>query len=363
MGADVYRSFPHQQTLGQCLLADEAFLATYDRLVLEVVLPFLRSRTVGLRLDSRRRRRGRRRRRRQKNKGGKAENDEEEKKGAPKQGGGSGVGKVKQTKGKGRKKGPVMKAEGQPKQQTRAEAGAREEEHPMAQLWMHDEGALALAMRYGGPFTAAGEKRHRNEGKGGIDEPERGELGSEEEEEEEEDDDDGEFNDDEDDDDDDEEEDDDNDAEVLSTGETCFYYQFPPTLRLQPGPSDRIGGRAHSDAEYGHQDGEVNFWLPLTDYALTRTALWVESAPGRGDFHPLDCPCDPGSLVAFHGTRCRHVAAPNPSPHTRASLDFRIGVGRFFDAKWVLNGTKHDHGRKFVQLADDASDPQPRQQQ
>ena len=35
----------------------------------------------------------------------------------------------------------------------------------MAQLWMHDEGALALAMRYGGPFTAAGEKRHRNEGK------------------------------------------------------------------------------------------------------------------------------------------------------------------------------------------------------
>ena len=28
--------------------------------------------------------------------------------------------------------------------------------------------------------------------------------------------------------------------------------------------------------------------MPLTDYALTKTALMVESAPGLEDWHPLD---------------------------------------------------------------------------
>ena len=35
-----------------------------------------------------------------------------------------------------------------------------------------------------------------------------------------------------------------------------FYYQRPPTLRLQPGPSERHVAR-HDDARYGHQCGEV----------------------------------------------------------------------------------------------------------
>ena len=58
-----------------------------------------------------------------------------------------------------------------------------------------------------------------------------------------------------------------------------FYCQRPPTLRLQPGPSERHVGR-HNDAKYGHQNGEVNFWLPLTSLAETRTTLWLESASG-----------------------------------------------------------------------------------
>ena len=34
--------------------------------------------------------------------------------------------------------------------------------------------------------------------------------------------------------------------------ETVFFYQYPPTLRLQPGPSEEHG-RKHRDLEYGHQ--------------------------------------------------------------------------------------------------------------
>ena len=50
-----------------------------------------------------------------------------------------------------------------------------------------------------------------------------------------------------------------------------FYVQRPPTLRLQPGPS-AFSVRPHSDAEYGHQPGELNFWVPLTD-AVCDTGL------------------------------------------------------------------------------------------
>ena len=55
---------------------------------------------------------------------------------------------------------------------------------------------------------------------------------------------------------------------------------MPPTLRIQPGPSTRYV-RPHKDSDYGHQDGELNFWVPLTDPDLTKTDLWVETSPGK----------------------------------------------------------------------------------
>mmetsp|Transcript_24436 Transcript_24436/g.44841 ORF Transcript_24436/g.44841 Transcript_24436/m.44841 type:complete len:267 (-) Transcript_24436:18-818(-) len=133
-------------------------------------------------------------------------------------------------------------------------------------------------------------------------------------------------------------------AVLLANGEAAephhvFYYQRPPTMRVQP-PSSETGAR-HRDAEYGHQDGEVNFWLPLTDYALTQTALWVESAEGVGDFHPLDA--EYGTMVAFHGTSCWHEVPANLSQYTRVSLDFRVGVEQCFDPQWLLNGTRASH--------------------
>lgn len=118
-----------------------------------------------------------------------------------------------------------------------------------------------------------------------------------------------------------------------------FHYQHPPTMRLQPGPSAHFGP-THADVDYGHQPAEVNFWAPLTSYELTSTTLWVESAPGAADFHPLEVGV--GEVAAFHGALCRHRAPPNASAHTRVSLDFRVGVGPFFDPA-VPVGTKATH--------------------
>ena len=128
----------------------------------------------------------------------------------------------------------------------------------------------------------------------------------------------------------------------------AFYYQYPPTLRIQPGPSEEYG-RVHRDAEYGHQEGEVNFWMPLSYTHLTRTNLHVESAPDRGDFHPLNL--EYGEIGMFHGSLCHHRAPPNSSPYTRVSLDFRVGLGGFFDPEWKMQGIKAQHGRRRVEFA------------
>ena len=137
-------------------------------------------------------------------------------------------------------------------------------------------------------------------------------------------------------------------ANLLLKDEECtFFCQRPPTLRLQPGPA-RAFVNTHHDAKYGHQNGELNFWLPLTDRDVTMVDLMAESSHMKGDFHPLIV--NPGQVVSFHGTSCRHFVNANTTKWTRVSLDFRIGVEGYFDPDWVMPGTTHDHDRKVIQL-------------
>lgn len=126
---------------------------------------------------------------------------------------------------------------------------------------------------------------------------------------------------------------------------TTFWYQRPPTLRVQPGPSVRHV-KAHHDASYGHQDGELNFWMPLTDPELTQTDLWLESEPGKEDYEPLGVKL--GEIAAFHGSSCMHYVPANSTVYTRISLDFRVGVEEYFDPNWKMRGTISDHIRRKV---------------
>ena len=126
-----------------------------------------------------------------------------------------------------------------------------------------------------------------------------------------------------------------------------FYYQRPPTLRVQPGPG-RAGVKPHHDGEYGHQNGELNFWLPLTDRNQNQVDLWCESSPGGDDYHPLMAQL--GEIISFHGSSCRHFVNRNETDKTRVSMDFRVGVEGFFDPRWQMNGTTDDHGRREVRL-------------
>ena len=126
-----------------------------------------------------------------------------------------------------------------------------------------------------------------------------------------------------------------------------FHYQRPPTMRIQPGPA-RALVRAHNDAEYGHQNGELNFWLPLTSRRKTGVDLYCESKSGADDFRPLKA--EYGEVASFHGSSCRHYVNPNHSLWTRVSLDFRVGVSGYYDEHWQMAGTTNDHSRRKVTL-------------
>jgi hypothetical protein len=128
---------------------------------------------------------------------------------------------------------------------------------------------------------------------------------------------------------------------------TTFYYQYPPTMRLQPGPA-WAKVKPHNDAEYGHQNGELNFWVPLTDRKITNVDLWSETTHQQDDYHPI--PAKIGQAIAFHGSSCRHFVNANETCNTRVSLDFRIGVQGFFDPYWQMKGTTDDHGRREVTI-------------
>ena len=128
--------------------------------------------------------------------------------------------------------------------------------------------------------------------------------------------------------------------------------QCPPTLRFQFPSARALGHRHRDDAYEGHQGCEINFcawpviepfhenydsiarhshdlpcsilgWagLPLTRTYAANT-LHVETAPGRGDFSPVEL--SPGQCLRFNGSECEHFTLPNSTDDTRTSLDFRV---------------------------------------
>ena len=99
-----------------------------------------------------------------------------------------------------------------------------------------------------------------------------------------------------------------------------LYFQREPTFRVIF-PGEQAVGHSHHDAQYGHQAGELNVWVPLTRVWGSNT-LWCESAPGRGDFAPFEV--EPGELVLFWGNQLEHHTLPNKTDSTRVSFDVRV---------------------------------------
>jgi hypothetical protein len=96
-------------------------------------------------------------------------------------------------------------------------------------------------------------------------------------------------------------------------------YQSVPTFRIHLPGNVAVGG-FHTDAEYGHPIGELNFHLPCTE-AVDTSAIWLETGIGSRLYVPMNLV--PGQVMAFDAVRWRHGNQTNQTGRTRVSLDFR----------------------------------------
>ena len=101
--------------------------------------------------------------------------------------------------------------------------------------------------------------------------------------------------------------------------EDILFQKFP-TFRVHL-PNNVAVGAFHTDSEFGHPHGEVNYIIPCTNSESTST-VYVESAPSKNDFEPIVL--NVGQLVEFNGNILRHGNKINISNKTRVSMDFRI---------------------------------------
>lgn len=106
--------------------------------------------------------------------------------------------------------------------------------------------------------------------------------------------------------------------------EDSYDSKIPPENGRNPGTLAAV----HTDGDYGHPKGEVNFLLPVTQTYGTNS-LFVEGTQGQGDFKPFDL--NYGEMMQWNGNGHRHCSPRNISNHTRVSFDFRVIPGSMWE--------------------------------
>lgn len=142
-----------------------------------------------------------------------------------------------------------------------------------------------------------------------------------------------------------------------------FLYQKFPTFRVHLQGNVAVGA-FHTDAEFKHPAGEVNFIIPLTN-SIGSASVWLESAPGKGDYRPMNLFV--GELVRFNGNTLSHGNKVNTTDKARVSMDFRVLPVSCYhpdegDGVSVTRGTKFVEGgyyRRFRKNVFITQDPNP----
>jgi ectoine hydroxylase-related dioxygenase (phytanoyl-CoA dioxygenase family) len=109
------------------------------------------------------------------------------------------------------------------------------------------------------------------------------------------------------------------------------YLQRIPNLRVQL-PGNIAVGEFHRDSDYGHPDGELNVWVPLTSCERSNT-IWV--APDTESKNGRPWVLNVGEALRFDGRNLLHGNVPNTTGATRVSLDFRYLPCRKLDRSSV----------------------------
>ena len=123
-----------------------------------------------------------------------------------------------------------------------------------------------------------------------------------------------------------------------------FCYQAVPTFRVHL-PDNVAVGEFHTDGDYNHSPGEVNFWVPLTA-AFDTNSVFIESKMGSGEFSPVHA--EYGDVVTFDAVRWRHGNKLNVTGQTRVSFDFRCIAESLYNPR----GLKTVNAGKSLEIGD-----------
>lgn len=127
------------------------------------------------------------------------------------------------------------------------------------------------------------------------------------------------------------------------------YYQRIPTFRVHF-PDNLAVGEFHRDSDFGHQDGVLNVWVPLTP-AFDSNTVWIEKHFGLNDSRPYQLA--PGDALVFDAVNWIHGNRRNYTRCSRVSFDFRlIPASKYCDnaARSVNTGCRLSLGEYYAEL-------------
>lgn len=131
-----------------------------------------------------------------------------------------------------------------------------------------------------------------------------------------------------------------------------FAVQRQPTIRVhspggtvltrRSGDHNCIG--MHRDSDFGHQQHEVTFVVPLTDM-FGSNSVWAETGSGEDDFAPLTMQY--GYFHRWQSAQSRHYNMVNQTCQTRISFDFRVIPMEYYKESSGTYQTKFQIGDYF----------------
>lgn len=123
-----------------------------------------------------------------------------------------------------------------------------------------------------------------------------------------------------------------------------FCYQQVPTFRVHL-PGNVAVGEFHTDGDYNHSPGEVNFWVPFTE-VFGSNSVYIESELGSGEYRSFALGY--GEILTFDAVQWEHGNKLNITGQTRVSFDFRIIPENAYDPR----GLETVHSGMLLEVGD-----------
>jgi len=130
-------------------------------------------------------------------------------------------------------------------------------------------------------------------------------------------------------------------------------FSFPETAAIGCDPNDpeNIIG-LHCDSNFGHNENEINFVIPLTKMFSTNSIYYEPTLnSGIDPNHFENLVLEPDQFLQAYFNKLRHCNRINQTNKTRISFDIRIiPYSKYMENLDFFKGTKFELGKYYIDL-------------